>query len=535
MFLRFLNGVTLNVNGNLLTCPLYQRLILVHITRLSMMTRGVIMTCLRAKGLYRFTLTLLCLRRVVLTKMNGPTRLIRLNASAKFSSASLVGRWQQIVICLPIGAITSELTSVRLLTCVVRTNVVNVRTDYLSKFCHLRDRLRHRRLAQESAPCHRFKSSTFRITGRVRLLFCRLFRVKLTRGMFRRVRPLIGQLRILRQRCRPTFRRTNARQTSNLICRVRRAATAIIRQPRRLRTTRHRLVRTSVLVLLSTYRQDSVPCLHVLHRSRMLRSNSQDSSAILRVLRARTFRILRLRVLRRLFTDEYLNGRPIIRLRNRRLTTRISFRRRPLTALRGRLFKNGIIRRLIRVIRESFHHRGFTHECIRRDRATNALARVRNDRRIILPMIRRVIISKGSQHRRLHSTTLRRFLHRLQILRLITSNRALTNACRLKRVNIRHVVQRAHRFSNFPLTVNAFNRNGARSFKHSSNVNKVNFVRIAAAGRRSDVKVLYLRIRRLLRRQNGSGVFIRADLWFLVSGTLDRRDEGSSDGARGLV
>lgn len=77
MFLRFLNGVSLDLHRHLLTSPLLERLILRNITRFRVVARCVVVSCLRATSTHLLSLPLLGLRGVVLTVATGKARVIR--------------------------------------------------------------------------------------------------------------------------------------------------------------------------------------------------------------------------------------------------------------------------------------------------------------------------------------------------------------------------------------------------------------------------------------------------------------------------
>lgn len=247
----------------------------------------------------------------------------------------------------------------------------------------------------------------------------------------------------------------------------------------------------------------------------MLGGDPQDGGAIFRVLCSRSFRVLYFGVLRGFFTNDDFHGRPIIRFRDRRFAARVTFGRGTLTAFGGGFFQTRIVRRFICVIRESFNDRGFANECIRRDGPTKDLSRVCNNRRIIFLVIWCVVVSESAKDRRFNGTTLRRFLNRFQIFRLITSDRPFSNAGRFQGVDVRHVVEGSHRFGHLSFSIDAFYRYSSWCFNYGGNIHEMYFVGIATAGRRCHVQVFHLRVRGLFRRKNRrSFFFIRNSLLF---------------------
>lgn len=327
--------------------------------------------------------------------------------------------------------------------------------------------------------------------------------------MFCCVRPIIGKFLVFWEGCRPALRRANSREASDLIGGVGRATTAVIRTASRLRATRYGFVGARVFIFLSAYRQDSVSCLYVFHRVRVLRSDSKDCGAVLRVLGPRSFRVFYFGVLRRLLPKAKFNGCPVVRFGDGRLASRVSLGRSTFPAFRGGLFQDGVVRRLVCVIGESFDHRRLSNEGVRGYGAADQFSGVGDYRGIVFLVVWSVVVSQGAQDGWLHGTALRRFLHYLEVFGLIACNRPLAYASRFQRMYVWHVVQGSHRLGNFAFSVNAFYRDGSWCFDYGGHVNEVDFVRISTPRRRRYVQVLDLRIGGLFRRQNWFGVVTR--------------------------
>ena len=221
----------------------------------------------------------------------------------------------------------------------------------------------------------------------MQLLFNQCLKVRLAEEILHDIQPFVNRLLIFQRKDHPAFQQTCSHRADGPVDDIEQATSAIIHITNQLKATHRKLIQTDIFVFLNTGQRGDMPNLCMLRHREILQDGTGSNDAVLQVLHAETFQVLRFKMLHQLLTGSGLRKYPVVQLEGKELAAEISLKHQALATFKKNLFRSEVIQQFVHIVKRTFRRKKFTGRYIKKGNSTGRLSEMDGSQEVVLLII----------------------------------------------------------------------------------------------------------------------------------------------------
>ena len=239
----------------------------------------------------------------------------------------------------------------------------------------------------------------------------------------------------------------------------------------------------------------------VLRHLQILENRSRSHNTVLEMFHPKTFQVLCLKMLQKLFTGRCFIEYPILQLECKELASKIPLKHASSTPFEQHFFRSKIVQQLIDVIKISFSGQKFTRRNIQKSHPTSRLSEMHGSQEVVFLVRKHIVVDGHTWCNQFRNATLHQFLGELRVFQLVANGHTLASPHQFRQIGIERMERETGHLHMLGLSVGTLGKGNPQYFGSYNRIFRIGFVKVATPKKHHCIRVFRFQLKILFHHR----------------------------------